>query len=105
MRVRIYKPARNAMQSGIARTRGWVLVYPAADEVKPVFAQQSLGRGLGADGIAEIICPSRMPSATESWAVLQARSAYTGRTSSVPARRTQVSEHCNGARRLIPAGS
>ena len=68
-------------------------------------AQQSLGRGLGADGSAVIICPSRMPSPTESWAVLQARSAYTGRTSSVPARRTQVSEHCNGARRLIPAGS
>ena len=31
MRVRIYKPARNAMQSGIARTKEWVLVYPAAD--------------------------------------------------------------------------
>lgn len=31
MRVRIYQPARNAMQSGVARTRGWVLEHPAAD--------------------------------------------------------------------------
>ena len=32
MRVRIYQPARNAMQSGNARTKGWVLVFPQADE-------------------------------------------------------------------------
>ena len=31
MRVRIYQPARNAMQSGTARTRQWVLEYPQAD--------------------------------------------------------------------------
>lgn len=31
MRVRIYQPARNAMQSGVARTKGWVLEHPAAD--------------------------------------------------------------------------
>ena len=31
MRVRIYKPARNAMQSGTARTKRWVLEFPAAD--------------------------------------------------------------------------
>ncbi|MFV0411572.1 MAG: ETC complex I subunit [Paracoccus sp. (in: a-proteobacteria)] len=31
MRVRIYQPARNAMQSGTARTRLWVLEYPQAD--------------------------------------------------------------------------
>lgn len=31
MRVRIYKPARNAMQSGTARTRNWVLDFPPAD--------------------------------------------------------------------------
>ena len=31
MRVRIYQPARNAMQSGVGRTRAWVLDYPAAD--------------------------------------------------------------------------
>ena len=43
MRVRIYKPARNAMQSGIARTRGWVLVYPAADarEIDPLMGWTS----------------------------------------------------------------
>ncbi|MDN3711184.1 ETC complex I subunit [Paracoccus cavernae] len=32
MRVRIYQPARNAMQSGMAKTRDWVLVFPQADE-------------------------------------------------------------------------
>ena len=31
MRVRIYQPARNAMQSGTARSRLWVLEYPQAD--------------------------------------------------------------------------
>lgn len=31
MRVRIYQPARNAMQSGTARSRNWVLEYPHAD--------------------------------------------------------------------------
>lgn len=33
MRVRIYKPARNAMQSG-ARSKGWVLEFPPADKRK-----------------------------------------------------------------------
>ena len=32
MRVRIYQPARNAMQSGTARTRLWVLEFPQADQ-------------------------------------------------------------------------
>ena len=31
MRVRIYQPARNAMQSGMGRTHQWVLEYPQAD--------------------------------------------------------------------------
>lgn len=31
MRVRIYQPARNAMQSGTARSRVWILEFPAAD--------------------------------------------------------------------------
>ena len=31
MRVRIYQPARNAMQSGTARSRQWVLEFPQAD--------------------------------------------------------------------------
>lgn len=31
MRVRIYQPARNAMQSGTARTHGWVLEFVPAD--------------------------------------------------------------------------
>jgi len=30
MRARIYKPARNAMQSGTARTVEWVLEFPKA---------------------------------------------------------------------------
>lgn len=43
MRVRIYKPARNAMQSGTARTREWVLVFPAADtrEIDPLMGWTS----------------------------------------------------------------
>ena len=32
MRVRIYQPARNAMQSGTARTWQWVLEFPQADQ-------------------------------------------------------------------------
>ena len=31
MRVRIYQPARNAMQSGTARTRQWVLDFAPAE--------------------------------------------------------------------------
>ncbi|MBO6754677.1 MAG: ETC complex I subunit, partial [Spongiibacter sp.] len=27
MRARIYKPARNAMQSGVGKTKAWVLDY------------------------------------------------------------------------------
>lgn len=38
MRARIYQPARNAMQSGVARTRMWYLDFPAADarEIDPL---------------------------------------------------------------------
>ena len=38
MRARIYQPARNAMQSGLARTQGWVLEFPPADarEIDPL---------------------------------------------------------------------
>ena len=32
MRARIYQPPRNAMQSGTARSRGWVLEFPPASE-------------------------------------------------------------------------
>lgn len=32
MRARIYKPARNAMQSGTAKTHDWVLEYAQASE-------------------------------------------------------------------------
>ncbi len=31
MRVRIFQPARNATQSGVANSKNWVLVYPQAD--------------------------------------------------------------------------
>lgn len=43
MRVRIYKPARNAMQSGTARTKNWVLDFPAADtrEIDPLMGWTS----------------------------------------------------------------
>lgn len=43
MRVRIYQPARNAMQSGTARSRGWVLEFPAADarEIDPLMGWTS----------------------------------------------------------------
>lgn len=38
MRARIYQPARNAMQSGTAKTKGWVLDFPASDarEIDPL---------------------------------------------------------------------
>ncbi|WP_172299370.1 ETC complex I subunit [Pseudoruegeria sp. HB172150] len=43
MPARIYKPARNAMQSGTAKTRDWVLEYSAdhAREVDPLMGWTS----------------------------------------------------------------
>lgn len=43
MRVRIYQPARNAMQSGTARTRQWVLEFPHSDgrEIDPLMGWTS----------------------------------------------------------------
>lgn len=43
MRVRIYQPARNAMQSGSARTKLWVLEFPSADarEIDPLMGWTS----------------------------------------------------------------
>lgn len=43
MRARIYKPARNAMQSGTAKTRNWVLDYAPASqrEVDPLMGWTS----------------------------------------------------------------
>ncbi|MDO5646676.1 ETC complex I subunit [Paracoccus sp. (in: a-proteobacteria)] len=43
MIVRIYQPARNAMQSGTARTRAWVLEFPPADarEIDPLMGWTS----------------------------------------------------------------
>lgn len=43
MRARIYQPARNAMQSGTARSRGWVLEFPPADarEIDPLMGWTS----------------------------------------------------------------
>ncbi|TNF17764.1 MAG: ETC complex I subunit [Rhodobacteraceae bacterium] len=45
MRARIYQPARNAMQSGTARTRQWVLDYAPASarEVDPLMGWTSSG--------------------------------------------------------------
>lgn len=43
MRARIYQPARNAMQSGTARSRGWLLEFPPADarEIDPLMGWTS----------------------------------------------------------------
>ncbi len=43
MRARIYQPARNAMQSGTAKTRQWVLEYAQASarEVDPLMGWTS----------------------------------------------------------------
>jgi len=43
MRARIYQPARNAMQSGAAKTRVWILEYApaAAREVDPLMGWTS----------------------------------------------------------------
>ena len=43
MSARIYKPARNAMQSGVAKTKGWVLDYAPASarEVDPLMGWTS----------------------------------------------------------------
>lgn len=43
MLVRIYQPARNAMQSGTAKTKGWVLEFPPAAqrEVDPLMGWTS----------------------------------------------------------------
>ncbi|MFY0681023.1 MAG: ETC complex I subunit [Thalassovita sp.] len=43
MRVRIYQPARNAMQSGMAKTKNWVLDYEPAEarDVDPLMGWTS----------------------------------------------------------------
>lgn len=43
MRARIYQPARNAMQSGTAKTRNWVLEYAPSSprEVDPLMGWTS----------------------------------------------------------------
>ncbi len=43
MRARIYQPARNTMQSGVAKTKHWVLEYVAqeAREVDPLMGWTS----------------------------------------------------------------
>lgn len=45
MRARIYQPARNAMQSGMAKTHQWVLEYAPASarEVDPLMGWTSSG--------------------------------------------------------------
>ena len=45
MRARIFQPARNAMQSGTARSRGWVLEFtPATErEIDPLMGWTSSG--------------------------------------------------------------
>lgn len=45
MRARIYQPARNAMQSGNARTKGWVLDFSpeGTREIDPLMGWTSSG--------------------------------------------------------------
>lgn len=45
MRARLYKPARNAMQSGTARTRDWILEFAPANarEIDPLMGWTSSG--------------------------------------------------------------
>jgi hypothetical protein len=45
MRARIYSPARNAMQSGVAKTRQWVLDYAPSEAraVDPLMGWTSSG--------------------------------------------------------------
>ena len=45
MRARIYQPAKTAMQSGMAKTKGWVLEYAPASarEVDPLMGWTSSG--------------------------------------------------------------
>lgn len=45
MRARIYQPARNAMQSGTAKTKFWFLDYVASDarEIDPLMGWTSSG--------------------------------------------------------------
>lgn len=45
MRARIYQPARTAMQSGTAKTRGWILEFApsAARSVDPLMGWTSSG--------------------------------------------------------------
>lgn len=45
MKARIYQPARTAMQSGVANTKGWLLEYvPAqAKKVEPLMGWTSSG--------------------------------------------------------------
>ena len=45
MRARIYQPARNAMQSGTAKAKGWVLEFAPASarEVDPLMGWTSSG--------------------------------------------------------------
>jgi len=45
MRARIYQPARTAMQSGVARTRGWTLDFMAESggEIDPLMGWTSSG--------------------------------------------------------------
>ncbi|MEM6811976.1 MAG: ETC complex I subunit [Pseudomonadota bacterium] len=35
MKVRIYKPAKNTMQSGLRKTKDWVLEYQSNSQKKP----------------------------------------------------------------------
>ncbi|MGB3316726.1 MAG: ETC complex I subunit [Albidovulum sp.] len=45
MRARIYQPARNAMQSGTAKTRAWILEFAPAEarEVDPLMGWTGSG--------------------------------------------------------------
>ena len=66
MRARIYKPARNAMQSGMARTKNWVLEY-APDQAR------GLDPLMGWTGSGDTQAQVRLRFATKEAALAYAR--------------------------------
>lgn len=68
MRARIYRPARNAMQSGTARTRDWVLEFsPSEARVKDPLM------GWTGSGDTQAQVKLRFPTQEEAEAYAQAR--------------------------------
>ena len=65
MRARIYRPARNAMQSGIAKTKLWVLEFSPAEarRIDPLMGWTSSG-----DMNSQVRLRFESPEAAEAYA-------------------------------------